>query len=598
MITIPTQISAGVLAKYSIDRKNLCFSATPKDNPKDLIEVILGDDKDPTTFQPQWKCMRWDNEVNLSLRLKDFDNYTLSTEAEKIKLVTPEKEVHLYDYPISKEHTEGAYEFEVILKEKPATNKIEFTLQDKDVDYFYQPPLTSEEIAQGASQPDNVTGSYAIYAKTPKTNWTGGKEYKCGMIGYIFRPKIIDSVGTEVWGDLNIDTDKGILSVTIPQNFLDNAVYPVRHASGLTFGYTTKGSSSTYYDPDDILGSSLAAPSSNGNVDSVSYAGINDDGQVKGVIVASDKTIVANGVGDACARTLSGDWITATYTTKPSVTSGTNYYPCIIMSTSSTQIYLTNSAATGLEDTSNSFSSPTNPTDGGTITQKLSIYATYTASGGGVTVDATVQTVTSSLPSPTITAVKNVTIQASVQSLTSSLPTPTITTVQNVTVEPSAQTATSSQPSPTITVEVPSFNGYNSFKAKIMDGSIDLDTDTIKVMLVSSSYNFDQDNHVFKSDITGEISGTGYTAGGKELANKSVTQDNENNKSKFDADNLNWSGATFTTRGAVIYKDTGTPTTSPLVAYFDFGGDKSPSSQGFNINWGDGGIVIFISYPV
>ena len=36
---------------------------------------------------------------------------------------------------------------------------------------------------------------------------------------------------------------------------------------------------------------------------------------------------------------------------------------------------------------------------------------------------------------------------------------------------------------------------YNSFKSKIMDGSIDLDTDTIKVALVTSSYTPSQDDH-------------------------------------------------------------------------------------------------------
>lgn len=85
-VNIPSKLSPQVLGKYSIDRTTLSFKTTPKDDWRDRIEVILGDDKDPTTFQPQFKLMRWDNEVNCSIRLKDFDNYTLSTEGEKIKL--------------------------------------------------------------------------------------------------------------------------------------------------------------------------------------------------------------------------------------------------------------------------------------------------------------------------------------------------------------------------------------------------------------------------------------------------------------------------------------------------------------------------------
>ena len=58
---------------------------------------------------------------------------------------------------------------------------------------------------------------------------------------------------------------------------------------------------------------------------------------------------------------------------------------------------------------------------------------------------------------------------------------------------------------------------YNSFKRDIMNGSIDLDTDTIKVMLVTSTYTPNQDTHTKRSDVTNEVSGTGYTAGGATL---------------------------------------------------------------------------------
>ncbi len=68
------------------------FFATPKDDWKDRIEVEVGDSKQPD-FKPQMKIMRWDNEVNCSLRLKDFDNFTIQTEEEKIKLIGDKQEV-------------------------------------------------------------------------------------------------------------------------------------------------------------------------------------------------------------------------------------------------------------------------------------------------------------------------------------------------------------------------------------------------------------------------------------------------------------------------------------------------------------------------
>jgi len=132
---------------------------------------------------------------------------------------------------------------------------------------------------------------------------------------------------------------------------------------------------------------------------------------------------------------------------------------------------------------------------------------------------------------------------------------------------------------------------YNSFKQKIMDGSIDLDTDTIRVALVTSSYTPDQDAHEDFADLTNEVSGTGYTAGGTTLANKSVTKDNTDNEGVFDADNVTWSTATITARGAVLYKDSGVSATSWLICYFDFTEDKSASGADFVINWAGEGII-------
>ena len=132
---------------------------------------------------------------------------------------------------------------------------------------------------------------------------------------------------------------------------------------------------------------------------------------------------------------------------------------------------------------------------------------------------------------------------------------------------------------------------YNSFKKSIMDGSIDLDTDTIKVALVTSSYTVSQDNHDFFNDITNEVVGTGYTAGGATLANKAVTQDNTDDEGVFDADNVTWASSTITARGAVVYKSTGTASTSPLICFFDFSTDKTSTAGDFTIQWNAEGIV-------
>ena len=134
---------------------------------------------------------------------------------------------------------------------------------------------------------------------------------------------------------------------------------------------------------------------------------------------------------------------------------------------------------------------------------------------------------------------------------------------------------------------------YNSFKQKIMDGSIDLDTDTIKVALVTSSYTVSQDDHEDYGDITNEVPGTGnYTTGGATLANAAVTKDNTNNVGKFDADDVTWSTSTIANaRGAIVYYDSGTDATSWFIMYIDFGANKSSTAADFTIRWHANGIL-------
>lgn len=132
---------------------------------------------------------------------------------------------------------------------------------------------------------------------------------------------------------------------------------------------------------------------------------------------------------------------------------------------------------------------------------------------------------------------------------------------------------------------------YNRFKKELADGNIDLVNDTIKLALVTSAYTPDIDTHDFFDDITNEVVGTGYVAGGAALTTKATTQDNTNDQMDYTADNVTWSSSTITARAAVLYKDTGAAATSPLIAYFDFGSDQSSSSGDFTVQWDAGGIL-------
>jgi len=64
---------------------------------------------------------------------------------------------------------------------------------------------------------------------------------------------------------------------------------------------------------------------------------------------------------------------------------------------------------------------------------------------------------------------------------------------------------------------------YASAILKAMNKEIDFDSDDIKVMLTTSSYAEDLETHDYKNDVTNEITGTGYTAGGAALTSKTAT---------------------------------------------------------------------------
>ncbi|MBT3239371.1 MAG: hypothetical protein HON98_02585 [Chloroflexi bacterium] len=131
---------------------------------------------------------------------------------------------------------------------------------------------------------------------------------------------------------------------------------------------------------------------------------------------------------------------------------------------------------------------------------------------------------------------------------------------------------------------------YNKAKSAILKGEINLLTDTIKVALVGSGYTADKDADEFFDDISNEVSGTGYTAGGKVLSNKGITVEDANDLASFDADDPTWTVSTVTARAAVLYKDTGLASTSPLIAYIDFGQDFSKAGADFTIQWDSAGI--------
>ena len=121
--------------------------------------------------------------------------------------------------------------------------------------------------------------------------------------------------------------------------------------------------------------------------------------------------------------------------------------------------------------------------------------------------------------------------------------------------------------------------------------AIDWDTSTIKIMLCTSTYVPNQDTHEDKADVTNEVVGTGYTAGGATLSSKTIGT--TLNVLKLDAADVTWTTSTLTARFAVIYDDSGaTDADKALIGWIDFGEDKSTIASTFKITFDSSGIGI------
>ena len=114
---------------------------------------------------------------------------------------------------------------------------------------------------------------------------------------------------------------------------------------------------------------------------------------------------------------------------------------------------------------------------------------------------------------------------------------------------------------------------YASAKKAFLDGDIDLLNDTIKIALVDTgtvSYSASHDNY---DDISAGVVGTPAT-----LASKTTTA------GVFDsADPTLSSVSGATAEAAVLYKDSGTPSTSPLILWIDSATGLTLAPNGGNV---------------
>lgn len=137
---------------------------------------------------------------------------------------------------------------------------------------------------------------------------------------------------------------------------------------------------------------------------------------------------------------------------------------------------------------------------------------------------------------------------------------------------------------------------YNGFKKEVMSGTHDLSNggNTLKVTL-HTGYTPDIDAHVDWADVSATEYGTadGYTAGGKTLAGQAVTQDNPNDRGKFDATDVTWTNLGPLTPAApsdCILRDD-TAANDELISYWELGTTVTNGGD-YSLQWGANGIIL------
>ncbi len=269
---------------------------------------------------------KWDREVYMVVGKPNIISSLSLTDVESLdnKLISKNSE----DVDLEIYFKEGKLEYDIVLKSKPITNIFSYTIESENLNFYYQPALNIEmnnlsctpTDCEGSHRPIDVVGSYAVYHSSKRDN-----EYKTGKAFHIYRPLVIDANNDTIWGELNIEND--LMQITIKQDWLDNAIYPVRVDPA--FGNTTIGTSGPIGVPEGARGTNFTIGESGTGISITAYITgnrVNQDWEYAFAVYEDFAPLTdGNTTVQPVTSTVNADWYTLNYVNPPTFESGHTY---------------------------------------------------------------------------------------------------------------------------------------------------------------------------------------------------------------------------------------------------------------------------------
>lgn len=134
---------------------------------------------------------------------------------------------------------------------------------------------------------------------------------------------------------------------------------------------------------------------------------------------------------------------------------------------------------------------------------------------------------------------------------------------------------------------------YGQALSKLASGAINFLGGAPQVMLTTGLYVPDQNVHTFVSDVTSEVVNATYSR--QALATLTSAYDAPTNTLKLSCDNVTWTASSFTAAYAVFYCVGASDAVSPLLCYWDFGGDVPGAGSDFVLQINAAGLITAVT---